>query len=50
MWYWHEKGKKKKKEEKNNRSMDRIEKLETNQHLILNKDDTVVQWGEKPSF
>lgn len=30
--------------------MDRIEKLETNQHLIYNKDDTVVQWWGKPSF
>ena len=26
--------------------MDRIEKLEINQHLIYNKDDTVVQWWE----
>lgn len=43
VWHWHEK--EKKKRGKNNRSMDRIEELETNQHFVYNKDCTVVQWG-----
>ena len=41
---------KKKKQRKKHRSMDRIEKLETNQYLIYNKDDTVVQWWENRLF